>query len=305
MASPNLRDPSTELLDRVLGAVRAEGPASDLVAATLVAFDAPGIELPAPRRDAYEALQREVERRSADANASMLTSVYRNIRVCRQLSFAHLCGLLKVTLRDCVHTPYVMVIQHDVILLRGRPQVDWPGLLQTMDAYPVLIHYVGFMERSNLGSSRMGHCLNHTGVLKHGSQFCWFSHFRNFSSSNVTVPLTQALGFIDRIHVARTAWYLNFVIPMCGTFGETRYQGFPERAFTVSAKAELGREMNTLGISAPWPTAYDKYGTFLYGSALSTNGFYHYHLQGRCMGTTTNASDGDSSYTCDKYSHHR
>ena len=144
-----------------------------------------------------------------------------------------------------VATPFVLMIQHDLPLMR---YFDAFRLLRSMQASPVLQHV-------------------HLPTLQNDKNWMW--HVDARVPPSALVPLSRIFSWSDRNHVARAAYYRDFVFPRVFAGTKTGFKAggktFMEDVLHYQEKHEL-RDLQKK--PRKQNAAHEKYGTYVYGSPL-------------------------------------
>ena len=224
--------------------------------AKLIQFDGPQASLPTARVQQYSVFKERVRSLAASDPAFKHTVVYAS----NEFLFAS-HNLAAAVSR--VNTTFFFSLQHDYQL--ARP-FDAPRLLRSMLAVPVIKH-VRLNMRSNAPARGFD------GAIA------------NATLRGLEVPLTRTCGWSDAPHIARTDYYINFVIPR--NFGDHNHgrRKFMEeslhypmqRNFLTGGCWELKQQIKAGVKDAKWPADFDDYGTYLYGLATRTDGSYTVH----------------------------
>lgn len=250
--SPVTSNPSTEVLSAMFASF---GLVPGLPRASkIVQLDGPQTQLAQDRVDAYDEFEQRVRKLAAQHTDFASTHVYRS------KSFLFAAHNLKVAI-DHVVTPFMLVLQHDFVLVRP---FDTAGLLRTM-ARNQAIKHVRLNARANVAQGFDGYIANYTG--------------------DSDVPLTRTCGWSDGAHVASASYYRTFCIPL-----NARDHGHGRRKFMEESLHyrmqrngspggcwELKRNATQPLAELNWPNDFDDYGTYLYGHASPRDGNYMRH----------------------------
>jgi hypothetical protein len=162
-----------------------------------------------------------------------------------------------------VNTTFLFVLQHDYQLVRP---FDAAGLLRSMLALPVIKHV-----RLNMRPNSPARGFD--GVVE------------NASIPGLRVPLTRTCGWSDAPHIARTDYYRHFVIPRNRgdhnggrrKFMEESLHYPMQRNFLKGGCWELKQKTKQGVRPLVWPSDFDDYGTYLYGTTAPGDGSYTRH----------------------------
>ena len=198
LSSPNLQDPSTDTIDNTVESLRKHAPECFSRCTLVHALDGPAPMLPSGRKSAYG----EFSRRAL--------AKWPRIRQCQAPSWMHLTRLLNYSMRHCITTPYVLVNQDDLALRRRLPVYQLVGTFESDRN----VNWIGLLDRlvAGLADWLPQGCAERSAAIRSAGGFCWFSMLRRYRG-NASLPLTELVGFTDKLHMARRAWYLSEVLP--------------------------------------------------------------------------------------------
>ncbi len=155
--------------------------------------------------------------------------------------WVHLAGAIAEAMKR-VTTPFVFIHQHDFVLTRP---FNVGGVITSMLLNPGIKHV----------RLHVGHNTAYAGW--------WDGPVDEVVEGGSCVPLCRTFGWSDNDHIARTDYYLNFVLPMC-QHGAMEWFLQPAIQQAVSEQGASGH--------AP-------FGTYLYGEIW--DGGYIRHTDGR------------------------
>ena len=235
LSSPNLQDPSTDTIDNTVESLRKYAPDCFSRCTLVHALDGPAPALPSDRKSAYG----EFSRRAL--------AKWPRIRQCQAPSWMHLTQLLNYSMRHCITTPYVLVNQDDLALRRRLPVYQ---LVRTFES-DRNVNWIGLLDRlvAGLADWLPQGCAKRSSAIRSAGGFCWFSMLRRYRG-NASLPLTELVGFSDKLHIARRAWYLSEVLPRSVTTSRgltwgSRVELHGLRADGISTRAaKPGRDLN-------------------------------------------------------------
>lgn len=235
LSSPNLQDPSTDTIDNTVESLRKYAPDCFSRCTLVHALDGPAPTLPSGRKSAYG----EFSRRAL--------AKWPRIWQCQAPSWMHLTQLLNYSMRHCITTPYVLVNQDDLALRRRLPVYQ---LIRTFES-DRNVNWIGLLDHlvAGLADWLPQGCAKRSAAIRSAGGFCWFSMLRRYRG-NASLPLTELVGFTDKLHMARRAWYLEEVLPRAVTTSRgltwgSRVELHGLRADGISTRAaKPGRDLN-------------------------------------------------------------
>ena len=228
LSSPSLQDPSTDTIDNTLESLRRHAREVFSSCALVHALDGPAPTLPSKRKSAFDEFKRRV------------LAKWPLIRQCPAPSWGRLTGLLNYSMRRCVTTPYVLVNQDDLALRRRLPIFP---LLKTFD-FDRNVNWVGLLDRTvaDVADWLPKGCARRSTAVRTEGGFCWFSMLRRYGGNN-SVPLTEVVGFTDKLHMTRRAWYLSQLLPKALSTARGVTWGSRVELHGLSSKADLNGQL--------------------------------------------------------------
>ena len=224
LSSPSLQDPSTDTIDNTLESLRRHAREVFSSCALVHALDGPAPTLPSKRKSAFDEFKRRV------------LAKWPLIRQCQAPSWGRLTGLLNYSMRRCVTTPFVLVNQDDLALRRRLPVFP---LLNTF-RFDGNVNWVGLLDRTvaDVADWLPKGCARRSTAVRTEGGFCWFSMLRRYAGNN-SVPLTEVVGFTDKLHMTRRAWYLAQLLPKALSTARGVTWGSRVQLHGLSARADL------------------------------------------------------------------
>jgi len=213
-------------------------------------------------------------------------------KICLTPYYVHYTGNLLYAFENCVSTPLVLVVQHDLKFTKSVP-----NLLELTDIMldeSNHMNYVYFRDDDKAHFYYHPECQHH--VHRDGTNKpCFFSMMQDVHISP-TLSMTKVVGFIDMVHLVRRDWYLDKIL-FPALYWSLKYNKYPEWPGVTRANEEVGVLLEKQNLDEPWPESYKQWGTYMYGSFNDSKSKGHYvHLRFRC------ATDDSGKKTCDKKS---